>query len=140
LKIFFSHPTVTFRTDTEEACFEKLRNKFEGIDKIINPADYGLKHDTKKLIKRSDVIVGMAISERYTFLVWNEMLKGKEHDAELYTIRVYDKDNIEEIEKGMPEDIIRLNKKESEKFTNELMKENRESFLSLLIGKHNTRF
>ncbi|KXB05726.1 hypothetical protein AKJ50_00055 [candidate division MSBL1 archaeon SCGC-AAA382A13] len=140
MKIYFSHPTFTFRTDTEEFCIKMIREKFNDIEKIFNPLKYGLKHDVRSFIHESDAVVGMAISEKFTFLVQNEMKEGKKWGADLYTIRVQNKEKIGEIEEGMPKEIQKLSKEESDKFTNELMKKNRESFWSLLLGKHGSRF
>lgn len=90
---------------------EKLRP-----DEIINPSDYGLKSDLKSVIRSSDVVVGMAIENRYTFLVWNELNEAEKHGAEIYTIRVRNKEEIGEIESGRPGFIKELGRKESEVF------------------------
>ncbi|MFB6291734.1 MAG: hypothetical protein ABEJ25_08435 [Candidatus Bipolaricaulia bacterium] len=109
-------------------------------DEIINPSDYGLKDDLKPIIRESDVVLGLAVANKYTFLVWNEMKEGKSHGAQLYTIRAKNKEEIGRIEEGMPEGIARLSREESDKFTSDLIEENRESFLSALFGNWGSRF
>ncbi len=86
------------------------------------------------------LVVGMAIENNHTFLVWNEMKEGREHGADIYTIRVKNKENIGELEKGIPEGVGQLSRGKSDKFTGELMKENRGSLLSLLFGNWGSRF
>ncbi|KXA90879.1 hypothetical protein AKJ64_05150 [candidate division MSBL1 archaeon SCGC-AAA259E17] len=140
MQVYFSHPTFTYQTDTEEFCVDMIRENFNNVKEVVNPLEYGLKKNVRKIIRESDVVVGMAISGKYTFLVHNEMEDGRKGGADLYTIRVQNKEKIGKIEKGMPEEIRKLSRKESNRYTKELMKENRESFWSLLLGKHNTRF
>lgn len=139
MKVFFSHPTLTFRTRTEKSCTKIIDDGLEP-EKIINPANYGLKDDIRSLVRSSDAVVGMAIGNKYTFLVWNEMVEGEEHGADVYTIRVKNKEKIGELEKGFPEDTRRLSKEESDEFTGEILKENRGSLLGLLFGNWRSRF
>lgn len=140
MKIFFSHPPFTFQTDTEETCIEMIRDYFEDVKKIYNPLEYGLKHDLRDFIHQSNVVVGMAILGNFTFLVHKEVEEGREKGAEIYTIRVRSKEEIGKIEKGVPDEIQKLSKDESDRFSNEMMKENRESIWSLLVGKRDSRF
>lgn len=139
MKVYFSHPTVTFRTRTESICLEIIDEVLKP-DEIVNPPDFGLRDDLKSIIHGCDVVVGMAIENNHTFLVWNEMEEGRKHGAEVYTIRVKNKENIGELEKGFPEGVRQLTREKSDKFTGELMKENRGSFISLLFGNWGSRF
>ena len=139
MKVYFSHPTPTFRTRTETVCLEIINEYFDP-DEIINPSNFGLKKDLKSTIQKSNIVVGMAIENKYTFLVWNEMEEGKKHGADLYTIRAKDKENIGPMEKGFPEVTRKLSRKQSEKFTGELLDENRSSLFSLLFGNWGSRF
>lgn len=140
MQVYFSHPTFIFRTDTEKYCIRMIKEDIDDVEKVVNPLEYGLKHEVRSYIRKSDAVVGLAISGKYTFLVWNEMKEGRKWGTDLYTIRVQNKEKIGEIEKGMPGDIRKLSKDESEQFTKELMKENKETFWSILLGKHNSRF
>jgi len=99
-----------------------------------------LKDDLRERIKSSDAVVAMAIANNFTFLVWNQREDGRDGGAEIYTIRVQNKEKIGEIEPGMLEGILSLSREESDRFTAELMADNRESFLSSLIGKWGSRF
>ncbi|MBS3786648.1 hypothetical protein KGY79_00465 [Candidatus Bipolaricaulota bacterium] len=139
MKVYFSHPTITFRTRTETICLEIIDEVLEP-DEIVNPPEFGLKDDLKSIVQECDVVVGMAIENKYTFLVWNEMKEGRDHGADLYTIRVKNKENIGELEKGLPEGVRQLSREKSDDFTGELMKENRSSILSILFGKWGGRF
>lgn len=109
-------------------------------EEIVNPANYGLKDDIRSLVRSSDAVVGMAIGNKYTFLVWNEMVEGEENGAEVYTIRVKNKEKIGRLEEGFLEDTRRLTKEESDEFTGQLLKENRGSLLGLLFGNWGSRF
>ncbi|MBS3788210.1 hypothetical protein KGY63_00695 [Candidatus Bipolaricaulota bacterium] len=139
MRVYFSHPTFTFRTRTETTCVEIIDEVLDP-DEIVNPTEYGLKDDLKSIVHGCDVVVGMAIENKYTFLVWNEMEEGKEHGADIYTIRVKNKENIGELEKGFQEGTKRLSQEETDKFTGELLKQNRSSFLTLLFGNWGRRF
>jgi len=85
--IYFSHPSFTFRTDTERYCISIFKNlKVEGT---INPSNYGLKDDISSLIKEADAIVGMSVARKLTYLVWNEMKYGEENGLDIYTIMAW---------------------------------------------------
>ncbi len=139
MKVYFSHPTLTFRTRTEKTCKDIINDGLEP-EKIVNPANYGLKDDIRSLVRSSDAVVGMAIGNKYTFLVWNEMVEGEENGADVYTIRVKNKEKIGRLEKGFPEGTRRLTKEESDEFTGELLEENRGSLLGFLFGNWGSRF
>ncbi|MFW5912572.1 MAG: hypothetical protein ACOCSA_00175 [Candidatus Hadarchaeota archaeon] len=140
MRVYFSHPTFTYRTDTEEFCVDMIKERWGNVEKVVNPLEYGLKHDVMSLISSSEKVVGMSVLDKYTFLVWNELERAREEGAEVYTIRVQNKEKIGGIEKGMPEDIVKLSKEESEKFTNELLKENRDGLISTIFGHHGGMF
>lgn len=139
MRVYFSHPTMTFRTRTETTCLEIIDEVLDP-DEIINPIDFGLKDDLRSVVRDCDVVVGMAIEDKYTFLVWNEMEEGSRYGADIYTIRVKDKEHIGELEEGFPEGVQQLSREKSDEFTGELMKENRSSVLSLIFGKWSGRF
>lgn len=140
IKIYFSHPTVTYGSDTEKKCIEIIKNHFEQQIDLINPADYGLKHDLRSKVKGADVLVGLSISGKFTFLVWNELKEGKTHGADVYIIDFKDKENISKIIGGIPQNFEKLSKEESKAFTEEIMKKNRDSIWSILLGKHSSPF
>ncbi|MFP4135555.1 MAG: hypothetical protein ACLFN7_03235 [Candidatus Acetothermia bacterium] len=139
MRVYFSHPTLTYRTRTEEKCMGIIEEVL-GPEEIINPANYGIKDDLRQIVRATGGVVGMAIGNKYTFLVWNEMEEGEKHGAKLYTIRVQDKEKIGGLEKGMPRDTVRLNREDSHEFTRKLLKENRSSLLGLLFGNWGSRF
>lgn len=139
MKVYFSHPTITFRTRTETTCAEIIDEVLDP-DEIVNPTEFGLKDDLKSIVHGCDVVVGMAIENKYTFLVWNEMEEGKSGGAEVYTLRVKNKETIGELEQGFPEGVRKLPREESDRFTGELMKENRGSLFGLLFGNWGSRF
>ncbi|MFP4050366.1 MAG: hypothetical protein ACLFVB_01335 [Thermoplasmata archaeon] len=140
MKIYFSHPTFTFRTKTEKECIEIIY-KYLDADEIINPADFGLKHDVRKNIRKADAIVGMAVSEKFTFLVWNEMDVADKVGEKLYTMMVESQRDIGPLVEGVPENIERLSKNESKAFSHKMMKGNYMSmFPSLSIFKGSKRF
>ncbi len=140
MKLYFSHPTVTYKTKTESNCLEIIHDALEP-EEILNPSDYGLKDDLQEVIKEAEAIVGMAVSGSYTFLVWNEMEFGDSLDLTLYTLMVRNKSSIGPLVKGMPDDIEKLSKAESERFSREITTEaHRESFFSFLLGNWGRRF
>src|SRR6056297_2204794 len=124
MKVYFSHPTLTFRTRTESITLDIIEDSLKP-DEIINPANFGLKDDLKSMIQEVDVVVGMAIENKFTFLVWNEMVEGQDNGANLYTIRVKNKEKVGVLEEGFPEGTRKLDREESDNFTGELLKENR---------------
>mgnify|MGYP006310654427 CR=1 FL=1 len=139
MKIYFSHPTFTYNTKTERAC-KKIINKGLKPEGIIDPSNYGLTADLKELISKTDGVVGIAISGKYTFLVWNEMEYGEENDKDLYTLFVKDKNDIGPLVEGMPEDLKKLSRSESKKFSTEITKGYRDSFFSIFVGNWGRRF
>ncbi len=137
-KVFFSHPTFTFKTDTEKGCisiFKRLK-----VKEVINPADYGLRDDIRELIREADVVVGMSISEKLTFLVWNEMEFAEKNGLDLFTIMVEDKHDIGPLVIGIPENVEKMSLEDSKAFTDEILKEHRDSVYSLLLGQRDRRF
>lgn len=139
MKVYFSHPTLTFRTRTEEISIEIIEDSLNP-DEIVNPADFGLKDDLRSMVGEADAVVGMAIEDKFTFLVWNEMVEGEDQGADIYTIRVKNKENVGVLEDGFPEGTQKLDRDESESFTGELLKKNRSSWLGLLFGNWGSRF
>lgn len=114
----------------------------DGLDpeEIVNPADFGLKDDLRSMVRKADAVVGMAVENKFTFLVWNEMVEGENHGADVYTIRVKNKENVGVLEEGFPEGTRRLDRDESDTFTGKLLKENRSSWLGILFGNWGSRF
>lgn len=114
----------------------------DGLDpeEIVNPADFGLKDDLRSMVRKADAVVGMAVENKFTFLVWNEMVEGEDNGADVYTIRVKNKENVGVLEEGFPEGTRRLDRDESDAFTSKLLKENRSSWLGILFGNWGSRF
>lgn len=139
MKIFFSHPTFTFQTKTEDKCLEIIKDSFD-VDEVIDPSNFGLKHDSSKELKECDLVVGMAVSNKFTFLVWKQMEFGEKNGAKLCTFYVENKNNIGPLVKGMVGEVKKLSKDESELFSNEMLKEKRESMGSLFFGNWGGRF
>lgn len=139
MKMYFSHPTFTYHTKTERKCIKIIKKHLE-LDELINPADYGLRDSTKEKLKDSDAVVAMAVSKYFTYLVWNEMkINGKEDN--FYTFMVESKKSIGPLVEGVPEEIEKLSKEKSEKFSYEITKKDyKEGFLSSLMGSHKSRF
>jgi len=138
--IYFSHPTFTFKTKTERKCINIIQEHLEP-DEIINPANFGLKHDLKSELMETDGIVAMAVGGVFTYLVWKQMELVDEDEVDFYTFMVQNKENIGPLVKGVPEDIQRLNKDESKKLSYEITKNDyQDGFISSLIGSHGSRF
>lgn len=139
MDIFFSHPTFTFRTKTESKCIKIIKDSFE-VDEVINPADYGLKDDTSEELKDVDLVVGMAILNNFTFLVWKQMEFGEKNGAKLCTFYVENKNSIGPLVKGMVSEVKKLSKDESKIFANKMLKEQQESMATLFFGNWGGRF
>jgi len=138
--IYFSHPTFTFKTKTERKCKGIIKEYLEP-EEIIDPSNFGLKHDRTSELKRADGIVGMAVSSCLTYAVWKEMKLGKQDDANLYTFMVENKEDIGPLVKGVPDEIRTLSKKESKKLSYELTKKDyQDGFITSLVGSHKSRF
>lgn len=159
MDIYFSHPTFTFHTKTEKKCLEIMREYLD-VDKIINPADFGLKKDVKEKIKNADAIVAMAVSKRFTYIVWREIelnlgkeifnskkqksgekLSDIDKEGKIYTFMVESKNDIGPLVEGIPEGIKNLDKSETKKFSYKITKKDyQDGFMSSLIGSHGSRF
>ncbi len=142
MHIFFSHPTFTFKTETERKCLSIIDEYLEP-DKIINPAEFGIKHDVIGKLKKSDAIVAMAVSGCFTYVVWNEIKLGLKTDKEvkIYTFMVENKEDIGPLVKGIPDWVKKLSKKESKKVSYEILKSDyQDGFLSSLAGSYGRRF
>lgn len=139
MKLYFSHPTFTFHTKTERECIKIIEEHLEP-DELVNPADYGLRESTKDKLKDSDGVIAMAVSYRFTYLVWNELdINGEEEN--FYTFMVENKSSIGPLVEGIPEKIERLSKEESERFNHEITKKDyKEGFLSSMFGSRKSRF
>ncbi len=138
--IYFSHPVFTFNTKTERKCKGIITEYLEPKD-IIDPSDFGMKHDRKSELEKADAIVGMAVSYCLTYAVWKEMKICKETDAKLYTFMVENKENIGPLVKGVPENVKKLSKAESKKFSHEITKRDyKDGFMTMLVGSHRSRF
>ncbi|MFO7991874.1 MAG: hypothetical protein R6U61_06245 [Thermoplasmata archaeon] len=139
MDIYFSHPTFTYQTRTERDCVEIIKKAFD-VDEIINPADFGLRKDTRDLIKKADMVVGMAVSQRFTFLVWNEMEIGKMSGAETSTFVVESKNDLGPLVKGIPDGIKKLDYDESRIFREKILDEEKETIFSIIFGNWGRRF
>ena len=137
--LYFSHPTFTFNTKTERKCLKILDKVFEP-DETINPSDHGLKYDPRDDIKRADRIVGMAVSNTFSFIVWKEMDIAEENNTELYTLMVENRNDIGPMVEGIPDDIKRLSREKSKELSRQITLGNRESIFSLIVGNWNKRF
>lgn len=140
MRLYFSHPTFTFKTKTEKRCISIIKEYLEP-DNLINPADFGFKHDLRAELNKSDGIVAMAVSGVFTYVVWKEIELINEKDLPIYTFMVQNKENIGPLVKGIPEDIKRLSKKESKKLSHDITKNDyQEGFITSLLGSHGSRF
>ncbi|MEF8832675.1 MAG: hypothetical protein V5A66_04045 [Candidatus Thermoplasmatota archaeon] len=139
MKLYFSHPTFTFHTETERSCIDIIEEHLE-YDELVNPADFGLRKSTKDKLKDSDGVIAMAVSTRFTYLVWNELeINGKEEN--FYTFMVESRNSIGPLVEGIPDKIERLSKEESKKFSYEITKKDyKEGFLSSMFGSRKKRF
>jgi len=140
MSLYFSHPTFTFKTTTEKKCISIIKEHLEP-DEIINPADFGLKHDLKSKVKNCDEFVAMAVSGVFTYLVWKEMELVDKDEIKLYTFMVENKNDIGPLVEGIPDDIKRLSKKQSKKLSHEITKDDyQDGFMTSLVGSHSSRF
>ncbi len=137
--VYFSHPAFCFRTKTESICINILGEL--DAKEIINPADFGLKNDLKERIARSDVVIGMAVSGKLTYLVWKEMELGKKTGADVCTFFVESKNDIGPLVEDIPDEVEKLSLEESKKFSNSFLSGDlRESIFSMFVGNLSRRF
>lgn len=140
MRLFFSHPTFTFKTETERKCISIIQEYLEP-DELINPADFGLKSDLKSKLKETDGVVAMAVSGVFTYVVWKEIEIADKEEVKMYTFMVKNKNNIGPLVEGIPKDIKKLSKKESKKLSHKITKgDYQDGFLSSLAGSHKSRF
>ncbi len=143
MKIYFSHPTFTYRTKTESRCIDIIekafKKEFESIE-VINPAEFGLRINPVNKIKQADKIVGMAISDKLIYLVWKELELAEKFQVETYVFYVENKDDLGPLVEGVPDKIEKLSKNESRRFSNIVLKGKRDSLISSFIGNWGGRF
>ncbi len=137
--VYFSHPAFSYRTKTEELCIEIIKEEL-GAKKVYNPAKYGYKDDMLEKIEKSDAIVGMAVSKKLTYLVWQEMELGEKSGADIYTFMTESRHDIGPLVKGIPDNVKKLTKKESEAFGYQALSHRRESLMSMFLGNWKKRF
>ncbi len=143
MKVYFSHPTFTYRTKTENRCIEIIKEAFSEdyrSVKVINPSEFGLRINPVKKIKKADKIVGMAISEKLMYLVWNEIEVAQKFDVDPYIFYVENKDSLGPLVEDVQEDLEKLSKDESRIFSNKMLKSQNESLISMVIGNWGGRF
>lgn len=137
--IYFSHPSFLFKTKTERACVDIIK-ELNALE-IINPADYGIKDKAAEKISRCDAVVGVAISNKFTYAVWKEMEIGIKTGSDIYTFFVESKNDIGPLVEGIPEDVEKLSKEQSENFVSQIFSgDMRESFFSMFLGHIGRRF
>ena len=136
MKIYFSHPTFTYHTKTEKRCIRLIQTKFENLTKIINPASFGALKDSKSQIKESDIIIGLAINNKYTFLVWKEIEYSQKNNSKIYSINATNKNQIGDIKKGLLDEHEKLDRDKSEKFKKNIQA-NDNTIKSILLGTKN---
>ncbi len=137
--VYFSHPVFSHRTKTERRCMKILKKL--NPKEVINPANLGLRHDIEEQINRSDAIVGMAVSGKFTYVVGKELELAEERGAELFTLMVENKNDIGPLVEGVPKEIVHLSQEESKEFVERMITGDlRESILSLFIGNLGRRF
>ncbi len=137
--VYFSHPVFSHRTKTERRCMKMLKEL--NPKEVINPANLGLRHDIREQIHRADAVVGMAVSGKFTYVVWKELELGKERGAEVFTLMVENKNDLGPLVEGIPKDIVKLSQEDSKEFVECMIASDlRESVLSLFIGNLGRRF
>lgn len=141
MKVYFSHPSFTFQTKTERMCIKIIEENM-AADKIINPSTFGLRENPIKKIKEADVdiVIGMAVSNKLIYSVWKEMKIGRANGSDLCTFYVENKGDIGPLVEGVPESVEKLSKRDSKKFSNEIIEGYKESFYSLIFGNIGRRF
>lgn len=140
MSLYFSHPTFTFNTTTEKKCISIIKEYLEP-DELINPANFGLKHDLKSKIQKSDSIVAMAVSGVFTYIVWKEIELVDKGEVKLYTFMVKNKSDIGPLVKGIPDNIKKLSKKQSKKLSYKITKDDyQDGFMTSLVGSRGSRF
>lgn len=141
MRLYFSHPTFTFKTKTEKECMRIIQEHLEP-DEIINPSDYGVKHDLRSKLKECDGLVAMAVSGVFTYVVWKEIEMVEDSEGfRLYTFMVQSKNDIGPLVKGVPEDIKRLSKKKSKELSHKIAKSDyQDGLLTSIVGSHRSRF
>lgn len=143
MKVYFSHPTFTYRTKTEERCIEIIKKAF-GKDykavKVINPSTFGFSINPVKKIKKADKIVGMAVSDELLYLVWKELELAEKFDVDQYIFYVESKDSLGPLVEGVPDSLTKLSKEESKVVSHRALKDQKESFISMIVGNWGGRF
>ncbi|PTD94730.1 hypothetical protein C9439_01060 [archaeon SCG-AAA382B04] len=121
MTVYFSHPTFTYHTETERKCISKIRKKFS--EEIVNPSEKGFRSKSKEMIDKSDKIVGVAIEDKVTFLVNQEVKYAKNSGNKAYIINVEEKNLISDIRDFSRDDFEILTLEKTKEFKANLRKE-----------------
>jgi len=138
LKAYFSHPSLTYHTNTEELAIRIVKKRL-GIDKIINPYDFKGRKKEKlgEMLLESDIVIGMSLYEKYPYIVWNDMEYGISSEKEVYTLNVpIERSDPMELGKGFFDEYVKLSLEETDKLYSNILKEERKGIMSrLFLGK-----
>jgi len=116
-KVYLIQPSVTYHSRTERFCLKLIKSEIEGDIKIINAANLSIKRirEWKEEIKEVDIVVGLAIENKYTISVWTVLEYAESLKKPIYTIAVGEATfNWDE---GILKDIEKLSLEETRKFT-----------------------
>jgi len=136
--IYFSHPSLSYHSDTEEKAILIMR-KGLGAKSIINPYDYKRKDKDNlgQMLKDSEIVVGMSVYGNYPYIVWNDMEYGLSLEKRVYTLDFpADRASPLKLAEGMNENYNRLSPEETDNLYRDIMKEDSKGIISsLFLGK-----
>lgn len=136
--IYFSHPSLSYHTDTEEKAIIIMKRDL-GAKKIINPYDYKRKDKEKlgQMLKDSDMVVGMSVYGSYPYIVWNDLEYGISLEKRIFTLDFpVDRASPFKLAEGVDVKYKKLSPEETDSLYKDIMKEDSKGIIStLFLGK-----
>ncbi|HPR41667.1 MAG TPA: hypothetical protein PK718_03855 [Candidatus Methanofastidiosa archaeon] len=135
---YFSHPYLTYHTDTEDIAIRILKKHLE-VGNVINPYDFKGRNKEKlgEMLQGSDVVVGMSLFGKYPYIVWKDMEYGSSIGKKVYTLNFpTERTEPMELGTGFFEGYERLSVEETDQLYSDIMKEESKGIISrLFLGK-----
>ncbi len=87
--IYLAQPFILYHTPTEGMCKSYLRDYFDA-GRIYTPLDFRKKEKTffDQLMSQSDLVVGVALEEKYCYSVWQDLDYAESIRKPIFTLTV----------------------------------------------------
>ncbi len=139
-KVYFIHPSITYHSRTERRCENLMNSKLEGDLDIMGPSNLSKEEirSWKEDIEDMDIVVGLALEEKYTVSVWKVMEYADDLEKSIYTIKV--NESTIKWREGILEDVKKLSLEETRDFTRKIVLDDGKSMLKGLFFGNRSKY